>query len=172
MFEGNPCVGSFGTRPSAQGFQRSRSKVKTVGRTGDIRRTESNYNRSSWAFGSCELTSTDLARSVCSAKAYLYVIHKLKFGIYCFSAGTWRLHNVASTSMERHDVASRLRRRCINVMCPLGLFYSISILLQNAVCVCVVCVCVCGGEGGGGIRSVCVVMGYFVMYNVPEKYPC
>ena len=37
-------------------------------------------------------------------------------------ADTWRLKNVASTSMQRHDVASTLRRRCINVMCPLGRF--------------------------------------------------
>ena len=36
-------------------------------------------------------------------------------------ADTWRLYNVASTSMQRHDVASTLRRRCINVMCPLGM---------------------------------------------------
>ena len=35
-------------------------------------------------------------------------------------ADTWRLYNVASTSMQRHDVASTFRRRCINVMCPLG----------------------------------------------------
>ena len=31
-----------------------------------------------------------------------------------------RLYNVGSTSMQRHDVASTLRRRCINVMCLLG----------------------------------------------------
>ena len=37
-------------------------------------------------------------------------------------AGTWRLYNVGSTSMQRHDVASTLRRRCIKVMCPLGNF--------------------------------------------------
>ena len=35
-------------------------------------------------------------------------------------AGTWRKYNVASTSMQRHDVASTLRRRYIYVMCPLG----------------------------------------------------
>ena len=35
-------------------------------------------------------------------------------------AGTWRLYNVGSTSMQRHDVASTFSRRCINVMCPLG----------------------------------------------------
>ena len=35
-------------------------------------------------------------------------------------AGTWRLYNVVSTSMQRHDVAWTLRRRCIDVMCPLG----------------------------------------------------
>ena len=32
-------------------------------------------------------------------------------------AGTWRKYNVASTSMQRHDVASTLRRRYIYVMC-------------------------------------------------------
>ena len=31
-----------------------------------------------------------------------------------------RKYNVASTSMQRLDVASTLRRRCIYVMCPLG----------------------------------------------------
>ena len=30
------------------------------------------------------------------------------------------LYNVVSTSMQRHDVASTLRRRCIDVMCLLG----------------------------------------------------
>ena len=35
-------------------------------------------------------------------------------------AGTWRKSNVASTSIQRHDVASTLRRRYIYVMCPLG----------------------------------------------------
>ena len=32
-------------------------------------------------------------------------------------ADTWRLYNVVSMSMQRHDVALTLRRRCINVMC-------------------------------------------------------
>ena len=36
-------------------------------------------------------------------------------------AGTWLLYNVGSTSMQSHDVASTLRRRCINVMCLLGI---------------------------------------------------
>ena len=34
--------------------------------------------------------------------------------------GTWRKYNVASTSMQRHDVASTLRRRYIYVMCLPG----------------------------------------------------
>ena len=38
-----------------------------------------------------------------------------------YPADTWGLYNVASTSMQRHDVASTLIRRCINVMCPLGI---------------------------------------------------
>ena len=36
--------------------------------------------------------------------------------------GTWRKYNVASTSMQRHDVASTLRRRCIYVMCLPGVY--------------------------------------------------
>ena len=36
-------------------------------------------------------------------------------------ADTWRLYNVATTSMQ-HDVASTLRRRCINVVCLLGCY--------------------------------------------------
>ena len=39
-------------------------------------------------------------------------------------AGTWRLYNVGSTSMQRHDVASTLRRRCIYVICLLGTYNS------------------------------------------------
>ena len=31
----------------------------------------------------------------------------------CFPAGIWRLYNVVPTSMQRHDVASTLIRRCI-----------------------------------------------------------
>ena len=42
--------------------------------------------------------------------------------IWIRPADTWRLYNVASTSMQRHDVASTLRRRCINVMCTLGVY--------------------------------------------------
>ena len=40
--------------------------------------------------------------------------------LHLFPVGTWHLYNVGSTSMQRHDVASTFRRRCINVMCPLG----------------------------------------------------
>ena len=39
---------------------------------------------------------------------------------YKSPAGTWRKYNVTSTSMQRRDVASTLRRRYIYVMCPLG----------------------------------------------------
>ena len=45
--------------------------------------------------------------------------------------GTWRLYNVASASMQRHDVASTLRRRYINVMCPLGLFHACTLEERN-----------------------------------------
>ena len=37
-------------------------------------------------------------------------------------AGKWHLYNVASTSMQRHDVASTLRRRCINVIARWDIF--------------------------------------------------
>ena len=37
-----------------------------------------------------------------------------------YQTGTWRLYNVAPTSMQRHDIASTLRRRCLNVACPMG----------------------------------------------------
>ena len=42
---------------------------------------------------------------------------ELSFLNASFPAGTWRKYNVASTSMQRHDVASTLRRRYIYVMC-------------------------------------------------------
>ena len=52
---------------------------------------------------------------------------KLKTSDYLFTqwtlhcpAGTWRKYNVASTSMQRHDIASTLRQHYIYVMCPLG----------------------------------------------------
>ena len=35
-------------------------------------------------------------------------------------AGTCRLYNVGSTWIQRYDVASTVRRRCLNVMCPMG----------------------------------------------------
>ena len=53
----------------------------------------------------------------CSQRAFLWESIWSKLS----SAGTWRKYNVGSTSMQRHDVASTLRRRCINVMCLLGL---------------------------------------------------
>ena len=40
-----------------------------------------------------------------------------------FPADIWCLYNVASTSMQRHDVASTLIRRCLNVACPLGISF-------------------------------------------------
>ena len=42
---------------------------------------------------------------------------------FYYQAGTWRLYNVVSTSMQRHDVASTLYRRCIDVMCLLDTFF-------------------------------------------------
>ena len=63
----------------------------------------------------------------------LYSTTTLQRLVLCFhksdccrhSAGTWHLHKVASTSMQRHDVASTLRRLCVNVMCPLGSLHCI-----------------------------------------------
>ena len=54
--------------------------------------------------------------------SYFSVRQSIKVWYRCFisqhiPAGTWRKYNVASTSMQRHDVASTLRRRCIYVMC-------------------------------------------------------
>ena len=43
----------------------------------------------------------------------------IQYHIMIYPAGTWRKYNVASTSMQRHDVASTLRRRYIYVMCLL-----------------------------------------------------
>ena len=52
---------------------------------------------------------------------YLYVITGRKYRECILNpAGTWRKYNVASTSMQRHDVASTLRRRYIYVMCLPG----------------------------------------------------
>ena len=48
------------------------------------------------------------------------VHQRVNINLELYPADTWRLYNVASTSMQRHDVASTLRRRCINVMCSLG----------------------------------------------------
>ena len=39
---------------------------------------------------------------------------------HTYPAGTWRLYNVVSTSMQRHDVASTLMRRYLNVSCLPG----------------------------------------------------
>ena len=41
-----------------------------------------------------------------------------------YPAGAKRLYNVALTSMQRHDVASTLKRRYKNVKCPLGNVFS------------------------------------------------
>ena len=37
-------------------------------------------------------------------------------------AGTWPFYNVASTLTQRHDVASTLMRRCLNVVCQMGAY--------------------------------------------------
>ena len=48
-------------------------------------------------------------------------MERLCFRVIPIPADTWRLYNVASTSMQRHDVPLTLRRRCIDVMCPPGI---------------------------------------------------
>ena len=50
----------------------------------------------------------------------LLEIHKSGVVVEESQADTWRLYNVVSTSMQRQDVASTLKRRCIDVMCLLG----------------------------------------------------
>ena len=52
--------------------------------------------------------------------AFNPVLGKKNIFAQAYPADTWRLYNVGLTSMQRHDVASTLRRRCINVMCLLG----------------------------------------------------
>ena len=54
--------------------------------------------------------------------------------VWYIPAGTWRKYNFASTSMQRHDVASTLRRRCIYVMCLPGSLV-INWLWTSAVCI-------------------------------------
>ena len=52
-----------------------------------------------------------------------------------FPTDTRRLYNVASTSMQRHDVASTLRRRCVNVVCLLGIFtYVLEQFIRHVYC--------------------------------------
>ena len=45
--------------------------------------------------------------------------------------GTLHLYNVASTSMQRHDVAWTLMRRCLSVMSLLGQIMKIPIYLRR-----------------------------------------
>ena len=42
-------------------------------------------------------------------------------------AGTWRVYNVALTSMQRHDVVSTLIRHYFNVVCLLGSYLDFKI---------------------------------------------
>ena len=55
-------------------------------------------------------------------RPFLIVMDKLGISqsFNTYPASTWRLYTVVSTSMQRHDVASTLRQRCIDVMCLLG----------------------------------------------------
>ena len=47
------------------------------------------------------------------------------------ASGHIALFNVILTSMQRHDVASTLMRRCMNVMCSLGWLWTIKYLLDK-----------------------------------------
>ena len=56
------------------------------------------------------------------------IIHSPPFLLVPQENFTWRLYNVVSTSMQRHDVASTLRRRYIYVMCLLRCFVSLTVI--------------------------------------------
>ena len=63
-----------------------------------------------------EISEVEIAKVNCINK----FTQKRTRSISFFAADTRRIYNVVSTSMQRHDVASTLRRCCINVMCLLG----------------------------------------------------
>ena len=63
------------------------------------------------------VTSSDTLLNSLTLWLSQYIAHGIKFDRMSIPAGTWRLYNVVSTSMQRHDVASTLRRRCIDVIC-------------------------------------------------------
>ena len=49
-----------------------------------------------------------------------FIISKLFFHFFHYTAGIWFQNDVVLTSMRRDDVASTLIRRNFFVMCPLG----------------------------------------------------
>ena len=71
----------------------------------------------------------------CPSACFISVVFKLFFfSSYC-PACTWRLYNVALTSMQYYDVASMLMQGCINVMCPLDvLTYILAVELIKEKC--------------------------------------
>ena len=89
----------------------------------------------------CCTTLGELYPKFLQKHSKFYRSKKIKFSMsYTFyvarhtihPAGTWRLYNVGSKSMQRHDVASTLRRRCINVMCLLGKLYWVYSIMKSA----------------------------------------
>ena len=64
------------------------------------------------------LRSDSAVRSVFSPGAH--VCRALRHLPLSSALSSQQTHDVYTTSPQRHDVASTLRRRCINVMCPLG----------------------------------------------------
>ena len=61
------------------------------------------------------ILSTHAVRSESSLGAF----QKSKYAMFLHADNAQRAHDVYTTSTQRHDIASTLRRRCINVMCPL-----------------------------------------------------
>ena len=72
--------------------------------------------------GECKCVKNHVWSQKCSFRTRQVLNVKRGF-VTPYPAGTWRKYNVASTSMQRHDVASTLRRRYIYVMYPLGIVF-------------------------------------------------
>ena len=53
-------------------------------------------------------------RFICSLMPRMYALNSTEY-VWC-PAGIWRLHNVALTSMQCHDVAAKLMLRCMDVL--------------------------------------------------------
>ena len=83
--------------------------------------------RTSWSkVGRANHLATQKLHHVRDRSNYWYSLNLTDISVRMgpFPAGTWRKYNVASTSMQRHDIASTLRRCCIYVMCLPGYIFS------------------------------------------------